>query len=81
MAVFSIDQSSGALTVVEQAPTGETPRSFNLIPGGEEFLVSAGQGDGTLTVYRRDAETGKLSEVQKITGGGGPGWVLGLELP
>ncbi len=81
VAVFSIDQSSGALTVVEQAPTGETPRSFNLIPGGEEFLVSAGQGDGTLTVYRRDAETGKLSEVQKITGGGGPGWVMGLELP
>ena len=81
IAVFAIDDSTGFLKSLEQISTGQTPRSFNLIPGSEEFLVAAGQGDGTLTTYRRNAETGRLTEIQKVTGGDGPGWVLGLELP
>jgi 6-phosphogluconolactonase len=81
IAVFAIDESTGVLKSLEQVSTGQTPRSFNLIPGGEEFLVAAGQGDGTLTTYRRNAKTGRLTEIQKVTGGDGPGWVLGLELP
>ena len=81
IAVFAIDESTGFLNSLEQVPTGQTPRSFNLISGSEEFLVAAGQGDGTLTTYRRNAKTGRLTEVQKLTGGDSPGWVLGLELP
>ncbi len=81
VAMFRIDADSGALTSLGQAPTGKTPRSFNIIPGGERFLVSAGQADDSLTVYSRDGETGMLTQLHQIEGGSGPGWVQGMKLP
>lgn len=79
IAGFSIDESTGELTALGQTPTGDTPRSFNLVPvGDEEFLVAAGQRSNTLTVYRRDAGTGVLTEVETVPSGGGPAWVLAV---
>lgn len=79
IAVFSIDPDSGELTAHGQTPTEKTPRSFNLIPGGEKFLVAAGQGSNTLIVYRRDSETGALTPLKKYDCGGGPAWVVGVK--
>ncbi len=81
IAMFSVDADSGTLTSLGQVPTGKMPRSFNLIPGGENFLVAAGQGSNNLTVYRRDGETGTLDPVGEYKCGGRPSWVLGLVLP
>ncbi|MDF1815665.1 MAG: lactonase family protein [Verrucomicrobiales bacterium] len=79
IAMFRVDQESGALTSLGQAPTAKTPRSFNLMPG-EKFLVAAGQGSGELVVYERNAETGLLKELQRYSCGKGPAWVVGLKL-
>jgi 6-phosphogluconolactonase len=81
IAVFAIDAGSGSLSELGQTPTEEVPRSFNLMPvGNEEFLVAAGQKSNTLIVYRRDAETGALTALETIESGQGPAWVVGLEL-
>ncbi|MEM8952695.1 MAG: lactonase family protein [Verrucomicrobiota bacterium] len=79
IAGFSIDGDTGELTALGQTPTGDTPRSFNLVPvGNEEFVVAAGQRSDTLTVYRRDAATGVLTKIETIPSGGGPAWVLAV---
>lgn len=80
IAMFSIDSDSGELTSLGQVQTGQTPRSFNLIPGGEKFLVAAGQGSNTLTVYRRNGETGMLDPIEEYDCGKSPAWVMGLSL-
>lgn len=48
---------------------------------GEKFMVVAGQGEGRLVLYRRDTQTGGLSQVQTLDCGKSPAWVLGLRLP
>ena len=61
IAVFSIDQSTGKLTPVDNEPTqGETPRNFAIDPTGS-FLLAENQGSGTIVVFKIDPETGKLS--------------------
>ena len=77
---FSIDQESGMMTLIGRVPTEKIPRSFDLLPG-ENFMVVAGQGEGRLALYRRDAETGLLTEVQRTECGKSPAWVMGLKLP
>ncbi len=80
IAVFSVDLSSGELTPLGQTPTGKTPRSFNLIEGGERYLVAAGQGANNLVVYGRDPESGTLVERKRYDCGASPAWVLGVQL-
>ncbi len=80
LAVFAIDAATGELTALGQVPTEKTPRSFNLIPGGERYLVAAGQGSDRLVVYRRDPESGGLTPLKTLDCGGSPAWVLGLKL-
>ncbi len=81
IAMFSINEKDGTLTSLGQAPTGEIPRSFNLIEGGEKFLVAAGQKSNDLTVYRRDAESGLLTKLKTYDCGASPAWVVGVKLP
>ena len=78
IAVFRIDTDSGELTSLGQTPTEKTPRSFNLIPGGERYLVAAGQGSDKLVVYRRDPESGELSPLETYNCGQSPAWVMGV---
>jgi 6-phosphogluconolactonase len=80
LAVFSVDAASGELKSHGQTPTEKTPRSFCLVPGGEKFVVSAGQGSGRLIVYRRDTTTGALTPLKTYDCGKDPGWVLALDL-
>lgn len=80
LAVFSVDAKSGELTSLGQTPTEKTPRSFGIMPGGEKFVVSAGQDSNRLIVYRRDTSTGGLIPLKTYDCGKSPAWVLGVEL-
>ncbi len=59
--VFSVDQSTGKLTLVERENVrGATPRNVNLTPDGR-WLVAAGQDSHTLAVFEVNQETGELT--------------------
>jgi len=61
LTVFSVDQSTGKLAVVENVPCGgKTPRSFNIDPSGH-FLLCANQDTGNITVFQIDQKSGRLS--------------------
>jgi 6-phosphogluconolactonase len=80
IAGFSINQKTGVLKSFGQTPTEKTPRSFNLIAGGEKFLVAAGQGAAKLVVYRRNPKSGALKALKTYDCGKSPAWVLGVKL-
>lgn len=61
IAVFSIDQTKGTVTRVENTSTqGRTPRNFTIDPSGR-FLLAANQDTGNVVVFKIDPATGKLS--------------------
>ena len=60
IAMFSIDQESGKLTVIGHEPTGgEIPRNFGIDPTGK-FVLACNQNTHDIYVFRVDRETGKL---------------------
>ncbi|HPA17197.1 MAG TPA: beta-propeller fold lactonase family protein [Verrucomicrobiae bacterium] len=73
---IAIDAASGELTSRGQTPTEKTPRSFCLMPGGDDFVVSAGEGSHRLIVYRRDRQSGALMPIRAYDCGKAPAWVL-----
>jgi 6-phosphogluconolactonase len=61
IAVFSIDPSTGQLTLVENTPSGgKVPRSFALDPTGQ-WLITANQQTNDLYTFKIDQQTGKLT--------------------
>lgn len=61
IAVFARETETGALTLVEHAPTGgDQPRNFNLTPDGA-WLLCANQATDNLIVFKVDAGTGRLA--------------------
>lgn len=61
IAVFARDPESGALTRVEVVPCGgRRPRNFNLSPDGN-WLLCAHQDSNTVSSFRVDATTGRLT--------------------
>lgn len=64
IAQFAINEDNGALTFVEWTSTeGNWPRDFVLDPS-EKYVVAANQKSGTLTLFRRDEQSGKLTKLQ-----------------
>ena len=64
IATFEID-AEGQLSLVDYtASEGETPRDFNLDPS-EEFLIVGHQDSDNLTLFERDAKSGRLTLLQK----------------
>lgn len=62
VAVFTIDQKTGQLTLVEHEPTGgSTPRNFGIDPSGT-FLLAANQRSDSVLVFRIDQKTGALTD-------------------
>jgi 6-phosphogluconolactonase len=58
--VYTIDQATGKLTLVEFASTeGKVPRSFGIDPTGK-WLLAANQESDTVVVFSIDQATGKL---------------------
>ena len=61
LAVFSINSSTGSLTLVQHVSTqGKTPRNFALDPSGQVLLV-ANQNSDNIFTYRVDKQSGKLT--------------------
>jgi 6-phosphogluconolactonase len=61
IAVFTIDQASGRLTLVQnQLTLGNIPRGFGIDPGGR-FLLAGNQKSDSLIVYRIDQQSGRLT--------------------
>jgi 6-phosphogluconolactonase len=61
IAMYAIDETTGALTFLGVEPTrAKTPRHFAIAPGGRHLLV-AGQDSGTVTVFAIDPTTGQLT--------------------
>lgn len=61
IAVAAFDAESRNLEIVEIVPTGgKEPRNFSIDPSGN-WLLAANQNNDTITVLRRDTETGRLS--------------------
>lgn len=61
VAVFSVDQSLGKLSLVEIVPCGgKSPRDITLSPDGK-WLVAANQDSNTLTVLQVAEKTGRLT--------------------
>ncbi|UYQ91021.1 lactonase family protein [Chitinophaga horti] len=62
IAIFSIEEGSGQLTLVgHQSVKGRNPRNFMITPDGGLILV-ANQDTNNIIVFRRDKTTGKLTE-------------------
>lgn len=74
LAMFAIDQKTGKLTPIGQAPTEKTPREFTIDPTGK-FVYSAGQGSGKMVAYRIEAN-GKLKTLKTYKVGKSPSWVM-----
>jgi 6-phosphogluconolactonase len=66
VAIFAIDQDTGALTSIGWEPTqGESPRGMNIDPSGT-FLYAANQNSDTIVIFRIDASSGKLAPTGEI---------------
>jgi 6-phosphogluconolactonase len=60
IAIFSIDQKTGMLSLVAKQPSfGKSSRTFDIDPSGN-WLLSTSQVTNEIIVFKRDKETGKL---------------------
>ncbi|TAL51901.1 MAG: lactonase family protein [Chitinophagaceae bacterium] len=65
IAIFSIDQHTGKLTARgHQSTLGKAPRNFNFDPTGK-FLLVANQNSDEIVVFKRDIQTGLLTDTGK----------------
>ncbi|HRI25257.1 MAG TPA: lactonase family protein [Ferruginibacter sp.] len=63
--IFSIDNVTGKLTSVgHQYVMGTKPRNFNFSPG-EDFLLVANQESNNIVIFKRDKQTGLLTDTGK----------------
>ena len=61
LAVYSVDTSTGRLTLVQHVSVqGRVPRHFNILPDGKHLIV-ANQGSNNLVVFSVDPQTGRLA--------------------
>jgi 6-phosphogluconolactonase len=64
IATFKVEDN-GELTMIDQIPSeGDFPRDFNF-NADESFIILVNQNTDNATLYSRDADTGKLTLVQK----------------
>lgn len=62
IAIFSVNQKNGKLLLVgHQSTLGKTPRNFNFDPSGD-FLLVANQNSDVIVVFKRDKNTGLLTD-------------------
>ncbi|CAN5530711.1 6-phosphogluconolactonase [soil metagenome] len=66
IAIFTIDESTGQLTVAGHESTqGKTPRNFAIDPTGH-FLLAANQNTDTIVTFQIDQQTGQLTPTGQI---------------
>ena len=76
---YRVDQSSGALSLIEAVVTDGKPRAFAIAPDNS-FMLVAGQDTGTMSAYEIDQETGKLTKGTQFYAGPQPNWIEFVEL-
>ncbi|MFY7959654.1 MAG: lactonase family protein [Elsteraceae bacterium] len=76
---FSVDPSSGVLTLIEATPTEKQPRGFGIDPTGR-FLAAVGELSDSLTLYAIDQKSGRLAPLQSVPVGTSPNWVEFIRL-
>jgi 6-phosphogluconolactonase len=66
LVIYSIDPSSGKLTLVGHESTrGKSPRNFGIDPSGR-YLIAANQDSNNLVLYQIDEKTGRLAFLQEL---------------
>ncbi|HEX3890902.1 MAG TPA: lactonase family protein [Verrucomicrobiae bacterium] len=72
IALFSVDEKTGRLTLVEHTSTqGRTPRHFTIDPAGR-WLIAENQASNSVFVFAIDADTGKLKPTGQMLSVGSP---------
>jgi len=72
IAIFKINPQSGELMLAgHQSTMGKTPRNFNFDPSGN-FLLVANQNSDDIIIFKRDKQTGLLSDTGKKIEVGNP---------
>ena len=61
IAIFSINDADGKLTLVGFQPTGKHPRNFSITPNGK-YLLAASRDSNLIQVFVIDRKTGLLKE-------------------
>ena len=70
--IFKINPANGKLTVIgHQSTLGKTPRNFNFDPSGN-FLLVANQDTDDIIIFKRDKQTGLLTDTGKKIEVGNP---------
>lgn len=65
LAIYRINQQDGKLTFVShQSTLGKTPRNFNFDPSGD-FLLVGNQDSDQIVIFKRNKETGLLTDTGK----------------
>jgi 6-phosphogluconolactonase (cycloisomerase 2 family) len=64
IAIFSVNEEDGRLTMIGYQTTGTHPRNFILSPDGH-FLLCANRDSNTIQVFKRDSDTGLLYDTQQ----------------
>jgi 6-phosphogluconolactonase len=72
IAVYRISDKKGTLTLLgHQSTLGKTPRNFSLDPGGK-FLLAENQNSDEIVIFKRDSNSGLLSDTGKRIAVGKP---------
>ena len=80
LAIFSIDQNTGRLSVIDyQSIFGDWPRNFLIDPKGEYIFV-ANQNSNNIVLFKIDPDTGKLHKTDVEVSVPGPVCLKILEL-
>lgn len=78
--IYAIDPDKGTLTLAgRQSTLGKTPRNFMVDPTGH-FLLVANQNSDNIVVFKRDPETGLLSETGTEIEVGNPVYLMMTEI-
>ncbi len=64
IAIFSVDSHTGLLNRIGYQPTAAHPRQFNITPNGQ-FLLCCCRDSDKIQVFRRDKQTGMLTDTNK----------------
>lgn len=72
LAIFSIDQETGALTFIDsQSCGGDWPRAFAIDPSGQ-FILVANKNSNQITIHKIDYNTGLLENIAEVKTSLGP---------
>lgn len=79
LAIFEVNAQNGTLAKVGYQLTGKHPRNFYITPNGK-FLLVACRDDNIIQIFRRDMETGLLTDTKQRIRVGKPSFITSVTL-